>query len=134
MIDSAILTYEETYMRCLSDGMIRYTMETFLKPLSREATKIILSPANGAVENIVKLSVNCGAADSALGSRPNRLSKSQTFAQNIVDCLMKMSTFTAPITKLIRINAETAVMNEAKFYAPSTNVEKKSKTTYHHRL
>lgn len=61
-----------------------------------------LSSVYRSVKDIVKKAVNRGAANNAMSSRHHRLTESHEAAQNIVGCVMKTLTFTAPNTKLVK--------------------------------
>lgn len=127
MIDSSLLRYEENTMGRLSDGMIRDNIGSLPKIATKEATKRSLSLICGAVNAIVKQTVNCVAADNAIRLRGDRLTEPQVFAQIITGLLTKSTTSTAPISKLVMRNAEIAVMYRAKFYDPSKKVGKEKK-------
>lgn len=85
--------------------MIQNTIEAHHKRTPREAKKAVLSSMYGAVEDIVRQPVNHGAPDSTISSRSDRFTESQQFAQNVIGCVMRISTFTVTITKPIRRNA-----------------------------
>lgn len=68
------------------------------------------------MEDMVNQAVNNGTEEKFISSRVGRLTESQKFAQNIVVRLLKKTTFTASITEPFERRAETAVMNEAKFF------------------
>lgn len=88
--------------------------------------KGILNPIYGAVENIVKQNVYRGAIVSVINAVPDRFTESQWFAQCIIGCLIKALTFTGRMTKFVKRRAEMAVINEAKFYFPSTMAGKEN--------
>lgn len=119
-----MLWYEENTMRRPSERMIRSTTGTLLKTAAKKVTRGHLSPVHKAVEGIFKYAVNCGAGDNAIRSRLDSVTDSHGFAQNIVGCLMKTTTSTAPISELVKRHAKISVMTKAKFYDPGTNVRK----------
>lgn len=69
-----------------------------------------------AVGDLVRHAVDHGAAGNAFGSRLDSLAKAHEFANHILGCLVKASTFKAPITKLVRKCAEVAVVDGTKVY------------------
>lgn len=99
-------------------------METQFISAAKDATRRILTPVYGTMEDIVKQAVNSAATDNAISWRLDRLTKSHQFSQNIVDRLTRSTIFTTPNTKLDKIYHEQAVMNEIKLCEPSTNVRK----------
>lgn len=76
MIHFSVLKYENDTFRRLTGGMIRNTMGPLLK-IAAKITKIILISTHKTVEYTVKQFVHRGAADSAISSRSDRLTKSQ---------------------------------------------------------
>lgn len=86
-------------MRQLTDGVIQGNAANLLNSAAEETTKEIFNPIDKVVEDIDKKTVNFGAADNVISSRLDKLSDSQELTQNIVSCLMKTSTLTAPVTK-----------------------------------
>lgn len=75
-INFAALKYQESYMRWLSDEIIRNTIETLLKTAAKEARKSIFSPVNKAVDDIVKQAVNRSAENNVISSKRDRITKS----------------------------------------------------------
>lgn len=113
-------------MGTLSDGIIRSTMMTFLRSATKELTNGSLSLMHGAVEDIFRLAVSHGAADSAISSRVDSLTESQLFADSIAVCLMKKPPFTAPITRSVKRRAIVALANEEKFHEPCAKAGKEN--------
>lgn len=101
-------------------------MVTLLKSAANNATRVIISPIYGAAEDIVKQAVIRSTADDSISSKLDSFTEYYGFTQNIAGCFMSTPTFTALITKLVRIHAELAIMNEAKFYNLGSSVAKKN--------
>lgn len=116
------------------DGVIQDTTQTPLKTVTKETKKKDLSAIYEAVEDNVQQAVDRGVADNTFSSKLDSVTKSQNIEQKTVGCLMEMTIFTAPITKLYKKHAEIATMNVAKFYDPITIVGRAAKQQPHHRF
>lgn len=99
-------------------------MKSFVRNAVKRATRKILSPLYGAVENITKHAVYLRAADEYWSRRLYRFTKSPHFAQNIVRCPLKKQTCTVSNIKLVKRQSAIAVVIEAMFYDLWTNLGK----------
>lgn len=125
MINSAMLRNQRNILGQLKHRTIRTTIESVLKTVAKEVTKGFFSPIYKVVEEIVKQVVIRRAADNTISSRLDTLMYCQELLRNIAVCLIKTFTFTAPITKLVKRDAELAIKAKTKFYDPTTIADKR---------
>lgn len=78
------------------------------------------------MKDVVKHAVHFVEENNTISSRLDWITESQKFAQIFVCSLIKTSTFTASINKLVKMHSEIAVVNEASFYDRAAIVGKEN--------
>lgn len=81
------------------------------------------------MKDIFKQALNRVAADNDISSKLDRPTEFQAFAREIVECLIKPASLPDPFTKLVKRNAEIAVMNKSKLHDQNENVGRNEKVT-----